>query len=263
MKKPHCRAGALVWLIPALSLAQGNEDLSCAVAAVSSESAPFTIDDTLATIFREATTCLSTQDTECAETVIKDLDAGDLAGNERGVLTMIEGDIEAMGGSQRRARRAYNNALGIEALHPGLRQQAYDRLATLYLRDDSPEDALEQLEELSCELKTPRLLYLRGVAQYGVENYRASVTSVETAIRAQRQLEEPVPDAWFEQGETSRNAVNGLIMRPANEAVQCVRETTTSSNIPRKRCTTAAERARENERAWQRMDLELEGALTF
>ena len=83
------------------------------------------------------------------------------------------------------------------------------------------------------------------------------MSSVETAIRAQRQIEEPVPEAWFEQGETSRNAVNGLIMRPADEGRQCVTETRTDSIIPQRRCTTAAECEAENEQAWSRLDLEL------
>ncbi len=242
----------LLLLIPSLCIAQIETiDVSadCLVGSAVA-TAPALIGESFSTQLAQARSCLANGDSDCAEGVIDGIDADALNVDERAILALLRGDQEALDGSSRRARREYRSALDESGANRQIVRAAVERLATLYLDDGDPEDALEQLEALECGDWRPELLVLQARSQFGLRDFAAAQTSVQSAIDFQQGLGANVPEDWLVfKAANLRAAVTS-----ADDDVICVDEAPLGSRIPREVCTTRAERewAAEQSREWAR-----------
>lgn len=242
----------LLLLIPSLCIAQIETiDVSadCRVGSAVATVPPM-IGASFGTQLDQARTCLANGDSDCAEGVIDDIDPDTLNDDERAILGLMRGDQEALDGSSRRARRAYLSVLDESGANRQIVRAAVGRLATLYLDDGDPEDALEALEALECGDWAPESLVLQARALFGLRDFAAAQASVQSAIDFQQELGADVPEDWILfKAANLRAAVTA-----ADEGIICVNETLPNSHIPREVCTTRAEREYEAEqsREWAR-----------
>ncbi len=242
----------LLLLIPSLCIAQIEPiDVSaeCLVGSAVATAPPM-IGASFGTQLAQTRTCLANGDSDCAEGVINDIDADALNDDERAILALLRGDQEALDGSSRRARREYRSVLDESGANRQIVRAAVGRLATLYLDDGDPEDALEQLEALDCGDWSPELLVLQARSQFGLRDFESAQTSVQSAIDFQQGLGADVPEDWILFKAANLRSANTA----ADDDVICVDEAPLGSRIPREVCTTRAEREWEAEqsREWAR-----------
>lgn len=242
----------LLLLIPSLCIAQIETIEVSAECLVGSAvaTAPPMIGASFGTQLAQTRTCLDNGDSDCAEGVIDEIDADALNDDERAILALLRGDQEALDGSSRRARREYRSVLDGSGTNRQIVRAAVGRLATLYVDDGDPEDALEQLEALDCGDWSPDLLVLQARAQFGLRDFAAAQTSVQSAIDFQQGLGADVPEDWILfKAANLRAAVTA-----EEEEIICTNTTLPNSLIPREVCTTRAQREWEAEqsREWAR-----------
>ncbi len=245
---------ALLLLSPGLCVAQLEEIDVAADCLVGSRisTAPPLIRESAATQFSEARVCLVNGDSDCAESILDTIDSDSLNNDERAVLALARGDMEALKGSSRRARRQYARAVDAPGASRQVGRLAIEKLALLHVNDGDPEDALEQLEALECGDWTPNLLYLQAVAEFGLRNFEAAQVSAQNAIDSQQASGGDVPTDWQSLVAAAVSSAEAA----ADDDVICVRQPSLSSRIPTETCTTRAQRERE---AWEAREWVLSG----
>ena len=183
----------LLLLGPGLSMAQSTVTAECLVSDASTQ--PQLIREEVSGFFTAARECIANADGDCAEAAIDNIDDSDLNTDELGILALAAGDMEALQGSFRRARREYRRVLRLRDVHPQIRRTGIERLTIQHFEGENYDDAIEQLEELECGNWTPNLLLLRARAYFRDEEFENAKLSAEAAVGFQESAGVEVPAA--------------------------------------------------------------------
>jgi tetratricopeptide (TPR) repeat protein len=240
-------SAVLLLLSPSLSFAQANAAAGCLIDPNATVVAPV-IREAASAQFAIVRECAANGDGDCAEAVLDEMDEDSLNDDELAVLELARGDTELLQGSSRRARRAYEEVLDLPDANRQLKRAAIERLVIRHVEDEDYDDVLEQLEGLECGEWTPDLLYLQARAHYEEDEFRSAQSSAQAAIDAQSAAGTDVPTGWNTLLQNAQVA--------ASEEVVCSQERSSSSNIPRRVCTTRTQREAQAEatREWQTTD---------
>ncbi len=233
-------SAVLLLLSPSLSFAQANAAAGCLIDPNATVVAPV-IREAASAQFAIVRECAANSDGDCAEAVLDEMDEDTLNDDELAVLELVRGDTELLQGSSRRARRAYEEVLDLPEANRQLKRAAIERLVIRHAEDEDYDDVLERLEGLECGEWTPDLLFLQARAHYEEGEFSSAQSSAQAAIDAQSTAGTDVPTGWNTLLQNAQVA--------ASEEVVCSQERSSSTNIPRRVCTTRTQREAEAEAA--------------
>ena len=234
-------AGILL-LSPILCLGQADITDNCFAAPTNPATAPL-IREAASIQFATVRQCIVNNNSDCAETALDEIDEDALNADEQAVFWLTRGDTESLQGSSRRARRDYRRVIIQRDGNRQLALAAIERTAIRFVEDENHDNALDALEAIACGEWTAELAYLKARAQFGEGNFSTAQDTVMMAITHVVQSGEPVPALWHALADASSQRAGEA------EDVVCTTEESAGSYIPKRVCSTRAQRQAEAGRA--------------
>lgn len=138
-------------------------------------------------------------DFNSAERVLNELKAEKLTPYETAQLYNFFGFVHFSQEKYTQAISDYKNVLNQPELPKGIRDQTIYTLAQLYFTTENWAGARDQLQQYLKEVENPPPdpYILLGSAYYQLDNYKAMIEPIETAMKIARERDVPVKEQWW------------------------------------------------------------------